>query len=84
MEVFRYVATEEGGTDRHAATDYTSAQLSRTENIRYRGYSQHKVDLREYIGGHPRPDVIFLHCNDFDAVYETGNRAYNGTAMQSV
>ena len=35
VEVLGYVTTEKRGTDGHAATDYTGAQLSRTENIRY-------------------------------------------------
>ena len=35
MEVLGYVATEEAGTDGHAAADYTGAQLRRTKNINY-------------------------------------------------
>ena len=34
-----YVATKKGGTDGHAAANYTSTQLSRTETIRYIGFS---------------------------------------------
>ena len=39
MEVLGYVTTEKRGTDGHAAADYTGAQFSRTESIRYMNFT---------------------------------------------